>query len=82
MNRLNIQGGMYRSNYNQGVRITFPIAYKSKCLFIIKNACGSDAYSGNNVLYREWAIYSVDTTWFSVLASNPATDVYYLSAGY
>ena len=72
---------MYRSNYNYGTSVTFPITYKNKCLFAIKNICGND-YNGNNVLYREWVIYEVNTTGFTVNASNPATDVYYLSMGY
>ena len=77
-----IQGGMYYSNYNKEIGVAFPITYKSKCLFVVKNACGGNALSGNNVLYREWTIYSVDTIGFTVASTNPATDVYYLSMGY
>lgn len=72
---------MYRSDYNYGRRINFPISYKSKCLFVIKNICGKD-YNGNNVLYKEWVVYNVNTTRFEVNATSPATDVYYLSMGY
>ena len=72
---------MYRSDYSYGRRTNFHISYKDKCLFVIKNICGND-YNGNNVLYKEWVIYNVNTTGFTVNATSPATDVYYLSAGY
>lgn len=58
----------------------FPIAFNKKCLFVIKNICGT-SYNNNNVLYREWVLYNVTTTSFTTNYCSPQTDVYYVTMG-
>ena len=78
----NHQGGIYQTSLSNDTTTTFPLAFKNKCLAVIKNAYGSSSISSHNVLFKEWGVINVSKSSFVTKSTDPATSMVFISIGF